>query len=117
MSEKADETVARHVSAARAFHTGLVADTQRIRGALSTLSDHLNVVRHGKSAPAAKLAAVEAACLHLRTIEKLSDAWRETYRDLRRSLRRVQFDMKRPSRPLRTRSKTLEPNPGQASRR
>ena len=117
MSEKARETVARHVSAARAFHTGLVADTQRIRGALSVLTDHLNVVRHDKSGPAAKLAAIEAACLHLRTIEKLSDTWRETYRDLRRSLRRVQFHVKRPIRPPRTRSKSLEPDSGQASRR
>ena len=117
MREEADETVARHVSAARAFHTGLVADTQRLRGALSTLTDHLNIVRHGKSAPAAKLAAVDAACLHLRTIEKLSDAWRETYRDMRRSLRRVQSHMKRPIRPLRTRSKTVEPNSSRDSRR
>jgi len=116
MSEKADETVVRCVSAARAFHTGLVADTQRIRGALNTLTDHLNVTRHSKSAPAAKLAAVEAACLHLRTIEKLSDAWRETFRDLRRSLRRVHFHMKRPIRPLPTRTKSLEPSSGQASR-
>jgi hypothetical protein len=95
MAEKASKTIVRHVSAARAFTTGLAADTQRIRGALTTLTNHLNVVRHDKSAAATKLAAVEAACLHLRTIERLAETWRETYRDLRRSLRRVRFHMKR----------------------
>jgi len=96
MGEKADEAIVRHLSAARAFHTGLIADTQRVRAALSTLTDHLNVVRHSKSTPAAKLAAVEAAYLHMSTIDRLSIAWRETHRDLRRSVRLLRFHMKRP---------------------
>lgn len=117
MAEKADETVVRHVSAARAFHTGLVADTQRIHAAVSTLTDHLNVVRHAKAAPAAKLDAIEAACRHLGTIERLTDAWRETYRDLRRSLRRVRSYMKRASRPQRVGSLSKASDSGQAPRR
>ena len=97
MAEKTDVIVVRHASAARAFHTGLIADTQRLRASLSALTDHLNVVRHKKSAPARKLAAVEAAWVQLRSIEKLTDAWRETYRDLRRSLQRVRLHMRHAS--------------------
>jgi hypothetical protein len=36
-----------------------------------------------------KLAAVEASCRHLKALERLRQAWRDTYRDLRDSLRRA----------------------------
>ena len=116
MGEKEDGAIIRHVSAARAFHTGLIADSQRIRAAVGTLTDHLNVVRHAKSGPAATLAAVEAAYLHLSTIERFADAWRETYRDLRRSVRLLRFQMKQTSRPQRIRTPSKAPAFGQDPR-
>jgi hypothetical protein len=79
----------RHISAARAFHTGLVAETHRRLRSLRDLAVHIDVLRHSNRQPAEKLAAVKACDVHLATLERLTRPWRDTYRDLRQSLRRA----------------------------
>ena len=44
---------------------------------------------------AEKLDAAEASCLQLKILEALGDSWRETYCDLRGSVHRVQFHLRR----------------------
>jgi len=89
------EEVRRHASAARAFHTGLVADTHRRLRVLQQMAQHINVLRHQASGHADKLSATEAACRHLKTLEKLDVPWRETYLDLRRRLRQIRVHLRR----------------------
>ena len=95
--------VLRHASAARAFHTGLVADTHRLAEMLQKLSDHLDVMRHQHAGVAEKLKSAEASCLHLTTLGTLRDTWGETYRDLRRSVRRLRSHLKQIDRGRRRR--------------
>ena len=92
---KTSEDLLRHTAAARAFHTGLVADTQRLRDILNALERQLDVVRDQAGRHAEKLDAAEASCVHLKTLESVGDSWRDTYWDLRRSVRRVRFHLRR----------------------
>jgi hypothetical protein len=85
------DAVRRHISAARAFHTGLLADTHQLKAGLHKLAKHLDVLRHQGPGVEEKLKAAEASCLHTKTLEKLHRAWRETHLDLRRSLRHVRY--------------------------
>jgi hypothetical protein len=78
-----------HARAVRAFHTGLVSETHRHLHVLRTFERHINVLRQEKAKPQQKLASAEASCQQLRQLEALKAPWRETYRDLRNSLRRV----------------------------
>ena len=87
--------VLRHASAARAFHTGLLADTHRLRDVLNVLTKHLGVIRQQRTGIAEKLDAAEASCLQLKILETLGDSWRETYCDLRGSVHRVRFHLRR----------------------
>jgi len=85
----------RHVAAARAFHTGLVAETHRRLHLLRKIADHIEVLRHPTKQHEQKLAAAEASCRHLRSLAELGKAWRDTYSDLSRSLRRVREHFRR----------------------
>jgi hypothetical protein len=93
-TKTADE-LRRHVSAARAHHTGLIADTSRLRAAVSGLTKHLNVIRHPDPPLDAKLVATEQCCSQLTRLENLGTTWRDTFSDLRRSMRRVRFHLRR----------------------
>jgi hypothetical protein len=79
----------RHIAAIRAFHTGLVAETQRHLRVLREMSRYIDLLRRPQTTPPAKLAALRAACRELRALEALKQPWRETYRDLRQRLRRA----------------------------
>jgi hypothetical protein len=94
-SDKLTDEVRRHISAARAFHTGLAADTHQVTAGLHKLAEHLDVLRHPVPGFEEKLKAVEASCRHLNALDKLHNAWHETYHDLKRSLRRVRFHLRR----------------------
>ena len=87
--EAALQRVRKHARAIRAFHTGLVSETQRHLHVLRACERHIDVLRQEESEPLHKLASAEASCRQLRQLEALKAPWRETYRDLRSSLRRV----------------------------
>jgi len=93
--EKLPTVVLRHASAARAFQTGLQADTDRLKDVVNALAEHVNVIRHPSHALEDKLDAAEESCRRLKTLDDLHRAWRETYADLRRSIRHVRFNLRR----------------------
>lgn len=79
----------RHITAIRAFHTGLIAETQRHLRVLDDMARHIDLLRRRHTTASAKLAAVRAACRELRALEALKEPWREIYRDLRYRLHRT----------------------------
>lgn len=79
----------RHTSAARTFHAGLVSETHRQLHALRAFDRHLSTLRQSYAEPRDKLVAADQSCEALVRLEHLKAPWRETYRDLRRSLRRI----------------------------
>jgi hypothetical protein len=81
--------VTRQVAAIHAFHIGLIAETERHRHALAQMTGHIAVLRQLDQPPEKKLAAAEASCRHLATLEQLKRPWVDTHRDFRRSLRRA----------------------------
>jgi hypothetical protein len=89
------DEVKRHISAARAFHTGLQADTHRVKDVVQKMATHLDVMRRSASALEERLSAAERSCGHLKVLETLHRAWTDTYHDLRRSIRRVRVHLNR----------------------
>jgi len=87
--------VHRHVSAARAFHTGLIADTQRRLGVLMNLARHLDVLRSRKSTLSEKAVAAETSRQLLEMLEQVRRSSRETYRDLRNAITRIHHHLNR----------------------
>jgi hypothetical protein len=87
--------VHRHISAARAFHSGLIADTHRRLRVLMNLARHLDVLRSRKSTPAEKAAAAETSRQHLDMFEQLWRSSRETYRDLKNAIKRIHYHLNR----------------------
>lgn len=83
-----------HVSAVRAYHTGLVSETQRHLHVLQAFERHIDVLRHPSRLPGEKLKAAHESWRHLRRLEQLKGPWRETYKDFRGSLRRVRTLLK-----------------------
>jgi hypothetical protein len=79
----------RHISALRAYHTGLVAETYRHLKVLAAMAEQIDILRRRQTTPREKLGAVQATCRQLRALETLKRPWVETYRDFRRSLRRA----------------------------
>lgn len=90
----ADE-VSRHASSARAHHTGLLADTDRLVGVLQRLAQHLSVIRQRGPELSEKIKAAEESWCHVRSLETLRNAWGDSFTDLRRSIRRLRFHLKR----------------------
>jgi len=85
----------RHISAARAFHTDLIAETQRRLRVLTNLARHLNVLRSRDSTLAERLTAAELSRQELETLEQLRQSSVSTHRDLRNALRRVHHHLNR----------------------
>jgi len=81
--------VSRQVEAIHAFHTGLIAETERHAYVLGQMTRHIAVLRQLEQTPQKKLAATMASCRHLATLEQLKRPWVDTHRDFRRSLRRA----------------------------
>lgn len=92
---KIPNDILRHTSAARAFHTGLIADTQRLRIAVNEIGEHLGALRRRTADPADRLSAAEASCRHMKRLRECAGAWLATYRDLHASVRRVRDHLKR----------------------
>jgi hypothetical protein len=88
-SQALHEEAHRHASAARAFHAGLVAESQRHLHVLAAFSRHLNILREERRQITEKLASADACCRELANLRRLREPWRETYADFRRSLRRA----------------------------
>jgi hypothetical protein len=70
----------------RAFHVGLIAETERQLSTLRRLAESIDALRGPGQAPQ-KRAAVKSSWKHLASLGKPS--WQSTYRDLRRSLRQL----------------------------
>jgi hypothetical protein len=66
-----------------------MAETERHRYVLAQMTRHIAVLRQLDQSPEKKLAAAEASCSHLATLEQLKRPWVDTHRDFRRSLRRT----------------------------
>ena len=87
--------VRRHISAARAFHTGLVADTHYRLRVLARLAAHLDVLRNHHSTFREKLIAAECSRQHLEAFEQLRHSSIATYRDLRSAIHRIHRHLNR----------------------
>ena len=87
--------VRRHVTAARAFHTDLIAHAHRRLRLLMNLAKHLNALRSHTSTLAEKLSAAESSRSYLETLEQLRRSSRETYSDFRTALRRIHRHLNR----------------------
>jgi hypothetical protein len=83
------ETARRHVAALRAFHTGLIAETHQHLYVLARMARHIDVLRQPSRPPKQKLAAAHASCQEINELKRLKRPWGETYRDFRRTLKRV----------------------------
>lgn len=79
----------RYIAAVRAFHTGLVAESQKHLHVLATFTRHVDVLREERRHAHEKLASIQACCRELANLRRLRQPWRETYEDLRRSLVRA----------------------------
>lgn len=79
----------RHVTAARAFHTDLIAETHRRLRLLANLAQHLNVLRSRESTLTERQRAAESSRLELERLEQLRRSSLSTHRDLRRALTRI----------------------------
>jgi hypothetical protein len=79
----------RHVTAARAFHTGLLAESHKHLHVLAALQQHLDLLRQERRHPHEKVAAAHACCKEMMRLRRLRQPWRDTYDDLRSSLVRA----------------------------
>jgi hypothetical protein len=84
-----------HISAVRAFHTGLVAEAQRRLYLLSRIGPHIDVLRRPNVAAHHKLNAAEESCKHLHALGQMRQPWHATYRDLARHLRQLRNHLRR----------------------
>ena len=79
----------RHISAARAFHTDLIAETQRRLRLLTNLTRHLDTLRSRESTLPERLSAAESWNRDLNTLDQLRQSAVATHRDLRKAVRRI----------------------------
>jgi hypothetical protein len=83
------EEARQHVAAARAFHTGLVAESYKHLHVLGTLNRYVDLLRQDRRRANEKLASIQACCRELAKLRRLRQPWRDTYDDLRHSLVRA----------------------------
>lgn len=84
-----------HIAGVRAFHTGLIAETQRRFELLKKLGEHIDCLRRPSSTRHQKLNAAEESCRRLQDLRKTYRPWHETYSDLTRYMRRVRNHLRR----------------------
>ena len=89
------EEARRHVAAARAFHTGLIAESHKHLHVLGALNRYVDVLRQDRRRAQEKLASVQACCRELAKLRRLRQPWRDTYDDLRHSLVRARAVFRR----------------------
>jgi hypothetical protein len=87
--------IQQHVRAARAFHTGLIAETQRHLEILQRLEQPLDVLRRPDVFRRETLSAVDESCRLMRRLEEMKQPWRETYRDFRESVQKIRGLLRR----------------------
>jgi hypothetical protein len=83
------EQARQYVAAARAYHTGLIAESHKHLHVLSALSRYVDVLRQDRRRVQEKLASVQACCRELARLRRMRQPWRDTYDDLRHSLIRA----------------------------
>jgi hypothetical protein len=93
--KKPHNAVMRHVSAARAFHTGLIAETHRHLHVLRRMARYIDVLRRSNRRATEKLTAAAASCRELRSLEELKRPWQDLHRDFRYHLRRAHALLRR----------------------
>jgi hypothetical protein len=91
--------VDQRVRAARAFHAGLIAETQRHLDVLRGFDRLIDVLRHPEHRLKDKLKAADESWRQLRRLERLKDPWRTTYADLRQSLHTIRLLLRRAVKP------------------
>jgi len=64
----------RYVAAARAFHTGLIAESHRHLHVLGALSGYVDVLRQDRRRVHEKLASVQACCRELAKLRRMRPA-------------------------------------------
>jgi hypothetical protein len=84
-----------HVSAARAFHTDLIAGTHRALRVLANLARHLNTLRSQESSLAERLDAAESSRVEVEKLEELRRSSLSTHRDLRQAFKRIHHHLNR----------------------
>jgi hypothetical protein len=89
LKKPSNRRMAHHIAAFRAFHTGLVSETHRHLHALRAFERHIDVLRRPGRGVRSKLAAAQGSWLELRRLEQLKGPWRDTFRDFKLSLRRI----------------------------
>lgn len=88
-------TLQHHLAGVRAFHAGLLAETQRRFELLNRLGKHIDNLRRSETTPREKLNAAEESCRQLSELRKMRRPWHETYTDLSRYMRRVRDHLRR----------------------
>ncbi len=92
---RSDEAAQHHVTAVRAFHTGLIAECYQHLHVLRGLANHIEVLRRPRHSPDEKLTAAHACLREMKKLERLRQSWHETYADLRRSVLKVRAVFRR----------------------
>jgi hypothetical protein len=106
-NEALHDEARRQITAVRAFHAGLVAESHKHLRVLAMFTRHVDALREDRRQARDKLASICACCQELANLRRLRDPWRETYEDLRRSLVRTRSLFRRlagSSSPKRTRT-------------
>ena len=73
----------------RAYHTGLVAESQKHLHVLAAFTRHVEALREERRQDHEKLASLRACCQELAKLRRMREPWRDTYEDLRRSIVRA----------------------------
>ena len=94
-TQELHEEAKKHIAAARAFHTVLIAQSQKHLHVLAGFTRHIDVLREERRHAREKLASVQACCQELASLRRLRQPWRDTYEDLRRSLSRARALLQR----------------------
>jgi len=95
MESHLPDHVHRYVTAARAFHTDLIAHAQRRLRLLMNVASHLNVLRSRHSSLAEKLNAAESSRRHLKLLEQLRRSSHATYGDFRNAIQQIHHHLNR----------------------
>ena len=90
-----DTRVHQHITAARAFHTDLIAETHRRLRLLTNLAHHLHILRSRDSTLTERLTAAESSRADLERLEESRHASLPIHRDFRRAMRRIHGHLRR----------------------
>jgi DNA repair exonuclease SbcCD ATPase subunit len=105
----------RHISAARAFHTDLIAETQRRLRLLTNLTRHLSILRSRESTLTERLSAAESSRHELERLDQLRHSSISTHRDLRNAIRRIHHHLNKLIAGKREGPLRQSPNPSEAA--